>query len=405
MFVSALTSRVLKIFGIMVNPVAKSIKDRNFPPMKEVESKLRINWYRCPIEPEVMRKLMQKSDAQGLFHALGHLSLLVLSGSIAWWLYSVGDVRLFLVALFVHGTMASFLSAPHHEMCHKTVFRTKWVNELFLQFFAFLGWNNYKIYRFSHHFHHKYTLHLDGDREEVMPEHPSLRILYMLQIFTFNVFGGYQSKGLIPTLKAFGRTARGNLSNPMNSWGKELYEGCENEAQEAVQWAQIVLVGHAALATAFILMHQPILILLVSCPCFTANWWRYFVGVTMHCGLRPHDSDFRKCVRTVTLDPFTEFLYWHMNWHLEHHMFALVPCYNLAALHKAVADDMPEPRTVLSAWREMRETWKRQQPDPDYAYDTPVPERKEKKAQDSGSALTDSPEDFRNDLKTPLLSS
>merc|ERR1712139_418222 len=103
----------------------------------------------------------------------------------------------------------------------------------------------------------------------------------------------------------------------------------------------------------------------------------------MHCGLKPHTTDFRKCVRTVTLDPLSEFLYWHMNWHLEHHMFVLVPCYNLAALHKVVADDMPKPRTVLGAWREMRETWKRQQTDPDYAYDVPVPGSKEKNAQDT----------------------
>ena len=59
-----------------------------------------------------MLKLMKKSDAQGLFHALGHLGLIVLSGSIAYWLYSVGCVKGFLAALFVHGTMASFLPAP-----------------------------------------------------------------------------------------------------------------------------------------------------------------------------------------------------------------------------------------------------------------------------------------------------
>jgi fatty acid desaturase len=62
-----------------------------------------------------------------------------------------------------------------------------------------------------------------------------------------------------------------------------------------------------------------------------------------------------------------------MNWHLEHHMFAGVPCYNLKELHRATADDMPAPRTLFGAWKEMRETWKRQKNDPDYAYDTPVP--------------------------------
>ena len=39
-----------------------------------------------------------------------------------------------------------------------------------------------------------------------------------------------------------------------------------------------------------------------------------------------------------------------------------------------MADDMPQPRTVFSAWQEMRETWHRQKSDPEYAFDTQVPE-------------------------------
>ena len=106
---------------------------------------------------------------------------------------------------------------------------------------------------------------------------------------------------------------------------------------------------------------------------FFANWLKHFVGIPMHCGLRSDVPDFRKCVRTITLDPVSEFLYWRMNWHLEHHMYAGVPCYNLKKLHKLVAEDMPKPRTLLGAWREMHETWTRQRTDPNYAFDTPVP--------------------------------
>ena len=93
----------------------------------------------------------------------------------------------------------------------------------------------------------------------------------------------------------------------------------------------------------------------------------------MRCGLRSDLPDFRKCVRTITLDPISEFLYWHMNWHLEHHMFAAVPCYNLPKLHQVVADDMPKPRTMLGAWEEMRETYRKQMEHPTYEFDTPVP--------------------------------
>ena len=78
-------------------------------------------------------------------------------------------------------------------------------------------------------------------------------------------------------------------------------------------------------------------------------------------------------MRTITLDPVSEFLYWHMNWHLEHHMFAAIPCYNLKKLHHAVARDMPVPRTLFSSWREMRQAWNRQKQDPGYQFETPLP--------------------------------
>ena len=54
-------------------------------------------------------------------------------------------------------------------------------------------------------------------------------------------------------------------------------------------------------------------------------------------------------------------------------MYAAVPCYNLKRLHRAVARDMPAPRTLIGAWKEMRETWRRQRSQPAYEFDTPVP--------------------------------
>ena len=62
-----------------------------------------------------------------------------------------------------------------------------------------------------------------------------------------------------------------------------------------------------------------------------------------------------------------------MNWHTEHHMYAGVPCYNLSKLYREIADDMPKPRTLVAAWREMRDTWKRQKTAPSYQFDTPLP--------------------------------
>lgn len=106
---------------------------------------------------------------------------------------------------------------------------------------------------------------------------------------------------------------------------------------------------------------------------FIANWLAYFVGLTQHCGLRENTPDFRKSVRSIKLNPLAEFLDWRMNWHVEHHMYAAIPCYNLKKLHREVAHDMLALCTLRVAWQEMLETWRWQQLDPDYQFDKPLP--------------------------------
>ena len=113
--------------------------------------------------------------------------------------------------------------------------------------------------------------------------------------------------------------------------------------------------------------------LILSLAVFIGNWLSYFVGLTQHCGLREHSRDFRKNTRSVKLNPLFSFLYWRMNWHIEHHMYAGVPCYNLARLYGEIQDDMPVPRTLVGAWREMRMVWDRQKTEPDFQFDTPLP--------------------------------
>lgn len=343
------------------------------PPMAEVRNRLKIRWYRCPIENKTLRELTQPVDVRGFQQALGHLGLWLITGVSCYYLFKTQVWWAFFILLFMHGTIASFFTAPNHELCHKTVFATRWLNDLFVQIFGLISMQNYRIYQFSHHHHHRFTLFPEGDREEVMPATPSLRLLYLLQLFTFNLTGGYQSRGFIPTVWGHLKIAANRFDNPFNSWGEELYAGHDSQRKLAVQWARKILAFHTGLLIFCIAIGEPIVALLITGSNFIANWWRYFVGVPMHCGLKPSNSDFRKCVRTIKLDPLSQFLYWHMNWHLEHHMFAAVPCYNLSRLHRVVASDMPAPRSLLGAWKEMRDTWKRQQWDPDFAFDTPIP--------------------------------
>ena len=99
----------------------------------------------------------------------------------------------------------------------------------------------------------------------------------------------------------------------------------------------------------------------------------YFTLIAQHGGLKDNVPDFRLCTRSIHLNPFFEFLYWRMNYHAEHHMYAGVPCYNLKRLSQVITEDMPEKKSLLGCWREMRATLKRQQKEPDYQFSMPLP--------------------------------
>ena len=85
-------------------------------------------------------------------------------------------------------------------------------------------------------------------------------------------------------------------------------------------------------------------------------------------------ADFRRCCRTVLLGPVTRFLYWHMNYHVEHHMYPSVPFYNLGKLRQAIADDLPPAtRGLWRSWAQMLPILWRQRRDPDYVFTPPLP--------------------------------
>ena len=352
----------------------------NHEPMDKIKETFRVKWYRTPIDRDVLRKLTRRSNARGLFQALGHLAMLVATGYVVLTAAAQQQWLLFAVFLWLHGTILTFLSlSASHELSHNTVFRSKWLNRAFLFLFSIPAWFNPFWYAISHTYHHVYTLHPKGDREVTLPREPSLRFPFLVQLFTMNIFGGYNSIGLIPAIGGTLRLALtgkfgGVFAAVSSEWLEAIFTADQTkERRKAVAFARFLVLFHLTVIVVSIVTGIWPLMLLVTFGTFIGNWLRYFVGVPMHTGLRDNVADFRKCARTIELDPITEFLYWRMNRHIEHHMFAAVPGYNLRRLEKAIAWDLPKPRTLIGSWKEMRMIWKRQQAEPGYQFETPVP--------------------------------
>ena len=349
----------------------------------EVRKTLRPNWYRCPIDPVAFKAVMEPCDYKGWLQAGGHLIIFCLTGFITTYFILIEEWFWLLFSLFFHGIVGSFFKGlAAHELGHGSVFKTKILNAIFLRIYSIISWHNFHEYAISHTYHHRYTLYKEGDREVVLPLEVLIKKpLYILQILTINFTGGPVTSGLIPVVKGTFQTAFGGNGESVISkeWSTALYESHPKERKSAIQWARSIIAFHSFIIIVTVYSEFWILPFILTIQQFIANWLRYFVGLPMHCGLRSNVNDFRKCTRSITLDPVSEFLYWRMNWHLEHHMFAGVPCYNLKKLHRLVADDMPKVRTLIGAWREMMETARKQQVDPTFEFDTPVPPKKKQR--------------------------
>lgn len=370
----------------------------HYEPLEKVRKELKVKWIRPRVDAETLHRLNERSDPQGWFQAGGHLALWLVTGAFVYYFWTQSMWLAFVLALFCHGTVASFFLAAVHELGHSTVFKSKMLNQVFLYIYSCLGWWDMFDYAASHTYHHRYTLHPQGDRENLLPLSPMASPFFLVQLFTINLMtktgrtfgkGGLLSTIYLTFLNAQGKV--GPLEIPSQEWRQALHQDQPEQYKRAIGWARLLLLFHGIVVVTSLVSGYWVFVLIISFSPFIAGWCIYALGMTQHCGLKENDNDFRKSVRSVQTNPLFEFLYWRMNWHTEHHMFAGIPCYNLKALYREIADQMPKPRTLGEAWQEMRQTWHRQQSDPNYYFDTPVPPIANlRKGQSADSALESS---------------
>lgn len=321
-----------------------------------------ISWYRAPVDPETLKALHRRSDLKGGLQLAGHLGLIAALGTVAW---QVRDQPLLLVpTLFLYGTCFAFILNATHELSHRSVFRTPFLNEFFLRLLSFFGWRSYVMFWTSHAEHHKYTLHQPDDLEVVLPAKL--------------ILGSFLRAAFVDPL-AFVQVLRHTISLSLGrvdeGWETHLLETMKGDKRATlIGWARFLLLGHTAIIVISFVLELWMIPVLTTFGIFYGQWLRFLCNNTQHAGLTDAVLDFRLCTRTVLLNPLVRLLYWQMNYHIEHHMYHAVPCYNLGRLHAAIRHELPEsPRGLIAAWRQIIDTLRRQKVDPDYQYLPTVP--------------------------------
>ena len=324
--------------------------------------KKRIAWYRSPLATADLARLNQRSDRRGLTQALGHLALLAVSGGLAW--HAAQHVHLFvaLALITLHGALWAFLVNGFHELCHKTVFKTPALNSFFRNVYSFLGCYNHVSFWASHQAHHRYTLHPPDDLEVVLPRELTLR--------SYLSFALVNPRGLWLRWKGILLLSLGRIDN---DWERALFPPEASEQRRKLfNWARALLFGHGLILAISLWQGWYLLPILTTLAPFYGGGFQFLLNEAQHIGLSDEVSDYRLNTRTILLNPLLGFLYWQMNYHIEHHMYAAVPFYHLAELHRLVRADMPAPaRGVLGTWRQILPILRRQQREPGYQF---VPE-------------------------------
>ena len=330
-----------------------------------------INWHRSPIEKETLRQLTERSDLKGWLQAGSFLLLYLGFTTLAFFLFRARLWVPMAVVCYMQFVVVSYLGLASgvHELSHGTPFKSRPVNEFFLYLFSLLTWCNPVHLRASHvHGHHPFTLYRGRDKEvPQVPVKEKLNWVNWISWFTFDF------KWFAVCARVFVMHSLGNADPDFFAWDPLLPPGDPRRAQMC-RWARVVLAFHIVALVVFIVFHLWVLILLVTLSAFFGRIVAYVTATVQHSGLDESVPDWRSVCHTVRVNPVLGYLYWHMNYHIEHHMAAAVPCYNLKKLHEQIKPDLPpSPVGLVATWKIIIDLMKKQKADPSYQFVAQLP--------------------------------
>jgi fatty acid desaturase len=307
-------------------------------------------WYHTDVPRKTMKELMQRSDAPAIRDAIIWFAALGLSaaGGIyfwgTWWCVPF---------FFVYGTMyGSASDARWHECGHGTAFRTRWMNDLLYQIASFMLMRNPVTWRWSHARHHTDTIIVGRDAEIAVMRPPDLLRTAANFVGLFDVW--YSMKALL-------KNAAGIVPPDERSFIPEMEQG------KAVTAARVHIAIYALAIVLALALRSWLPLMLIGLPRLYGCWHMVMVGLLQHGGLADNVTDHRLNSRTVYMNPVSRFIYLNMNYHVEHHMFPMVPYHALPKLHELIKHDLPAPNpSIFHAYREMVPAFMRQLRNEDY---------------------------------------
>ena len=307
-------------------------------------------WYACPISRKELKALMRRRDGPALRDTAIWIGALLASGALAWHFWgSWAAVPFFLIYGVLYGSAGD---SRWHECGHGTAFKTRWMNDVVYHIACFMMLREPTIWRWSHTRHHTDTIIVGRDPEIVAPRPPDFLSL-ALNIFAI--------KNSYKAIKNILLHAAGRLTDEEKTFVPVM------ERWKVYLVGRIYIAILAAVIVACLATRSILPAMFVGLPTLYGGFLALYFGLTQHAGLAEDVLDHRLNSRTVYMNPIFRFVYWNMNYHVEHHMFPMAPYHALPKLHAAIKADCPTPySSTIAAYREIIPTLMKQARNPGY---------------------------------------
>ena len=315
------------------------------------------DWYHTDVPRKQMKALMQRSDQPAIRDTLIYYGAIIAFAAIAVSLWPSWWSLPFWIAYSTLYTSGA--DSRWHEAGHGSAFKTRWMNDVVYQIACFMIFRNPTLWRWSHARHHTDTIIVGRDPEIVAMRPPAIFKLGLLFV-GLPSFDGFKAMFRHAT---FGLNAEEKSFTPESEWPK------------AMTVARIWLLIVAAVVLWAILSWSILPFMLVGIgPAILGSWHYVLCGLLQHTGMADNVIDHRLNSRTVLMNPVSRFIYWNMNYHVEHHMFPMVPYHALPRLHETIKGDLPAPnRGFVDGMTEVVSALKRQLTDPEYRIEKALP--------------------------------
>jgi fatty acid desaturase len=297
-----------------------------------------------------MKDLMRRRDQPAIRDTLIWLGLLLITGiggAMTWGTWAAVPF------LAVYGVLyGSACDSRWHECGHGTAFKTQWMNDWVYHIASFMVMRNPVSWRWSHARHHTDTIIVGRDPEIAFMRPPDMLRKALAFVGIPDVF---QHFAIL-------------LRNAMGVLGPEERDYIpETEMPRAIAAARIHIAIYAVAFAVALATWSLLPLMLIGGPRIYGTWHMVMTGLLQHGGLAEDVLDHRLNSRTVLMNPVSRWIYWNMNYHVEHHMFPMVPYHALPRLHALIKDDLPPANpSIAQAYGEMIAALRRQRGDPDH---------------------------------------